>query len=704
MFKITNNIYQAIKGFVVKHRYVFVTLIHLIQVVLASYLAFVLRFESILLPDYLNQWLPYLPILLFIRLGFYLQAGLYKNILRYSSINDLVKMVKSIIFGSITFLIVIRYLIGDTLYPISIYILDSLLLLIISGGSRLSIRVAFGKYLKYQPSGKRMLIVGASGIGQEIARDMKSHPQYGYNPIGFIDNDPVNKGLTIHGVPIFGPINMIPKVIGKHKPDEILVSMTSSSNKDLREVFELSKPFNIPIKKLPGLNDILNGNSYDSTKIGQRLFTADLVTQDQIQEALVLQKTKGEKLGVRLIKLGYITEEKLLSFLIKYNGISNMKSLSLEDLLQREPVSTDIESVKKFVEGKSVLVTGAGGSIGSELCRQIVKYNPFSLVLFDRYENGLYEIGNELRRTGGGISEQLGNNITSVIGDILDTSTLEYLFSKYMPQIVFHAAAHKHVPLMEDNPLEAVKNNIFGSKNVIDTATRHDVESFVMISTDKAVNPTSVMGATKRVAEYLTINMNSSSRTRFMTVRFGNVLGSNGSVLTIFKDLLKHGGPLTVTHPEIKRYFMLIPEAVQLVLMAAAAGKGGEIFVLDMGRQIKIVDLAENLIRLSGFIPYKEIKIKFIGLRPGEKLYEELFDKSEKVIPTSYAKLRMAVPTPPSIEDLNEFISTLKRIVQNNYIDEVIPEIQKIVHNFKSAYIHIPEIYRRSTGDRIVEE
>ncbi|MFQ5965887.1 MAG: polysaccharide biosynthesis protein, partial [Candidatus Scalinduaceae bacterium] len=479
------------------------------------------------------------------------------------------------------------------------------------------------------------------------------------------------------------------------------VSMASSSNKALREVFELSKPFNIPIKKLPGLNDILNDNDSDSTKIGQRLIAADLVTQEQISEALTLQKIKGGKLGLSLVKLGYITEEKLVSFLIKYNGISSMKSISLEDLLQREPVSSDIESVRNFIEGKSILVTGAGGSIGSELCRQIVKYSPHNLILFDRYENGLYVIDNELKRTGYRISEQLGNSIISVIGDIVDTSTLEYVFSKYKPQIVFHAAAHKHVPLMEDNPLEAVKNNIFGSKNVIDIAKRYDVESFVMISTDKAVNPTSVMGATKRVAEYLTTSSNSFTSTKFTTVRFGNVLGSNGSVVTLFKDLLKRGGPITVTHPDIKRFFMLIPEAVQLVLTAAAAGKGGEIFVLDMGEQIKIVDLAENLIRLSGFIPYKEIKIKFIGLRPGEKLYEELFDKTEKAIPTSREKLWIAAPKPPSIEDLNELITRLKWIVRNNYVDEVIPAIQKIVRNFKSAYIHIPEIASLRSGRRI---
>ena len=699
MFKSDNNIIKAINGFVVQNRHVSVSLVHLIQAVLANYLAFVFRLESIFLPGYLNQLLLYLPILLVIRLGFYFQAGLYKSHLRYSGVHDLIKIIKSVTLGSITFFIIIRYLIGDTSYAISIYILDMLLLLIISGGSRLSVRIVFGKYINAKLSGKRMLIVGASGIGEKIVRDMKSYPQNKYNPIGFIDEDPHKKGLTIHGVPIFGPINMIPEVIEKHEPDEILVSIASSSNKVLREVFELSKPFNIPIKRLPGLNDILDDNGSDASKIGQRMIAAGLVTQGQIREALTFQETKGGKLGLGLVKLGHITEEKLVAFLIKYNGISSMKSISLEDLLQREPVRSDIESVRNFIEGKSILVTGAGGSIGSELCRQIVKYNPRNLILLDRYENNLYKIDIELRSIAGSDSWLFENNIITVIGDIFDISTLENLFSKHKPQIVFHAAAHKHVPLMEDNPIEAVKNNIFGSKNVIDIAARHNVEKFVTISTDKAVNPTSIMGATKRVAEFLTTSMNSASQTRFTTVRFGNVLGSNGSVVPLFKDMLKKGGPLTVTHPEMKRYFMLIPEAVQLVLMAAAAGKGGETFVLDMGKQIKIVDLAENLIRLSGFIPYKEIKIKFTGLRPGEKLYEELFDESEKAISTSREKLRIASTACPSIEDINEAISKLKHCVMHNNADQVIPTLQKLVHNFKSSYIKIPGIESGNNGN-----
>jgi FlaA1/EpsC-like NDP-sugar epimerase len=274
--------------------------------------------------------------------------------------------------------------------------------------------------------------------------------------------------------------------------------------------------------------------------------------------------------------------------------------------------------------------------------------------------------------------------ISTIIGDVQDTVFLEQVFSKHKPQIVFHAAAYKHVPLMEHNPIEAVKNNIFGTNNLIDAVSRHCAEKFILISTDKAVNPTSIMGATKRIAEFLTINMNSTCRTKFAAVRFGNVLGTNGSVIPIFKDQLKKGGPLTVTHPEIKRFFMLIPEAVQLVLIAAASGNGGELFVLDMGEQIKILDLAENFIRLAGFIPHEEIKITYTGLRPGEKMYEELFDVTELKMPTFHGKLMMAIPETPSVHAMKSSLAEFERITREYRVDQVVPAIQKIVPNFTS--------------------
>ncbi len=644
MPQITTDIYKTIKGFIVSHRRVVVILIHLIQTALANYFAFVLRFEAFLPKDQFRNFVDFLPILLIIRLGLYLQAGLYKDLWRYSSVGDLIKILKSVSLGSIIFLIIVRYVFGDTHYPRSIYVLDWLLLIMLSGGSRLFVRV-FREYLQSEHSGKKTLIIGAGDAGEMIVRDMKNNPKYAYEPIGFIDDNPYKKGLSMHGVPIFGPRNMLGDVIEKQRPEEILIAMPSASHKNINEIYEICKPFKIPIKTLPGIADILDGNV----------------------------------------------------------SVSQIKPLSLEDLLQREPVRTDIQSVKDYIHGKSVLVTGAGGSIGSELCRQIIEYGPSALIMFDRYENGLFEIDMELgRKVIGNRSEVIGSSpspithhlspithhplpvVVTVVGDMRDSDTLEYLFSKHKPQIVFHAAAHKHVPLMEHNPLEAVKNNIFGTKRLVEAASKYRAENFVMISTDKAVNPTNIMGATKRVAEFLTMNMNSSSSTKFTTVRFGNVLGSNGSVVHIFKEQLKRGGPLTVTHPEIKRFFMLIPEAVQLVLIAASAGKGGDIFVLDMGEQIRITDLAENLISLSGFIPYEDIKIEFIGLRPGEKLYEELFDESEKILPTFHEKLRSAIPLNiPPMDELTRHISSLEQIISDNSVDELIPEIRKIVPNFR---------------------
>lgn len=645
MTRITTDIYQTLRACIVKNRRTVVTLIHLLQVAIANYAAFLVRFEFSIPFNYLNQFIKYLPLLLVIRLIFYLQSGLYKNLWRYSSVNDLIQILKSATLGSVVFLLVVRYAFGDTHYPRSIYFLDLLILIMLSGGSRLFVRV-FREYLQPGSSGKRILLIGAGDAGQMIVREMKNNPKYQFVPIGFIDDDPYKKGLSIHGVPIFGPKTIIKEVIEKHKPEEILISLPSASHKTLNEIYGICKPLNITVKTLPGLNYILDGKV----------------------------------------------------------SVSQIRPLSLEDLLMRDVVKTDIDAVKRYIEGKSVLVTGAGGSIGSELSRQIFEYKPSNLILFDRYENGLFDIDMELQGkvrskqlgvsgsphssslpTGqAGFTHSLAPVIATVVGDMRDIDTLEYMFSKHKPQIVFHAAAHKHVPLMENNPFEAVKNNIFGTKNLIDAAARHNAENFVMVSTDKAVNPTNIMGATKRVAELLTTCMNSSCTTKFTTVRFGNVLGSNGSVVHVFKDQLKRGGPLTVTHPDIKRFFMLIPEAVQLVLIAASSGKGGDILVLDMGEQITIRDLAENVIRLSGFVPHEDIQIEFTGLRPGEKMFEELFDEFEMMLPATHEKLRIAVPDKvPSISELEQSISVLGHIASNGSIDELMMEIQKLVPNFK---------------------
>jgi FlaA1/EpsC-like NDP-sugar epimerase len=661
-------------GFIMKYRHIFVALIFLMQAALANYLAFIIRFDGILSTEYLKLYGMYLPLLLFVRFAFFFREGLYKGLWRYASTSDLIKIIKSTTIGSILFLIVVHYLLGDTGYPRSVFILDWMLCILISGGNRLLIRM-FREYMFVDPSRKKILIVGAGDAAEMIVREMKSGSNYMYEPIGFID-DLQKIGLTIHGVPILGNCKMISEIVNAHKPDEILISVSDDMHRTIKEVYDSCKPFNIPIKKLPGIHDLLDGNVTVGAKLGQRLLSANLATEENIQEALALQEKEGGRLGAKLIKLGHIAEDKLLAFLSKQYGITHMKPISLEDLLQRESVKTDNTAVMNFLKGKSVIVTGAGGSIGSELCRQIIKYKPSHLLLLDRYENTLYEVDIELRNEGNDV------HLSSIIVDIQDRLALESLFSKHKPQVVFHAAAYKHVPLMEVSPIEAVKNNILGTKNIIDTAAKYGAESFVLVSTDKAVNPTSVMGATKRIAEFLTINMNGYSKTRFSTVRFGNVLGSNGSVVPIFKEQLKNGGPLTVTHPEIERFFMLIPEAVQLVLIAASSGAGGELFVLDMGKPVKIAEFAENFIRLSGYIPHEEIQIKFTGLRPGEKLYEELFDKTEKSIPTLHSKLMIAIPEVPSLSSLKQYVSELEHAVLHYAVEEVESIMHKIVPNY----------------------
>lgn len=677
MRKLAARFYQAVKKMTISRRRFILAFLLLAQACLSNYIAFLVRFEFVLPSFYLRQFLFHLPLLGAIRLALYFNNGLDRGMLRYASIGDMLKIIKAATIGSCIFLVTVRYLLSHLYYPTSIFIVDWLLFIIFSGGTRLSMRI-FREYLHFPVSKKRILIVGAGDESEMMLRTMRDNSGRDSEPIGFLDDDLAKKGLTIHGIPILGPVDALSGVIEKHRPDEIFITVSTDTHRTIRKVYELSKEFNVPIKKLPGINDLLEGNVSVASKLGQHLVEANLVTEVQIQEALALQKKEGGRLGSKLVKCGYITEAQLMSCLHKYCGISHMKPISLEDLLQREPVRKDIEVVRNLLKGRSVMITGAGGSIGSELCRQINKYSPSHLILFDRYENSLYETELELREEPDGAS-----NISSVIGDIQDNGDLEHVFNRYRPQIVFHAAAYKHVPIMEHNPIVAVKNNVLGTKNLLEAVSKYGAERFVMISTDKAVNPTSVMGATKRIAEYLTINMNCNCKTMFTVVRFGNVLGTNGSVVPVFKEQLRKGGPIKVTHPDIKRFFMLIPEAVQLVLIASAAGKGGEIFVLDMGEQVKISDLAENFIRLSGYIPHKEIKIKFIGLRPGEKLYEELFDKSEKMTPTSHDKLRIALPEAHSSLVLNRHIAAFEQGVNTYSVDNVMAEIQKIVPSFR---------------------
>ena len=420
---------------------------------------------------------------------------------------------------------------------------------------------------------KSLLIIGAGDAGEQMLREIRQNPRHNYEVVGFLDDDPKKRGMKIHGVPVLGPIQKIHNMTYDDEMDEILIALPSASTKQMRRIIEACEATGLKTRTTPGIGELIDGK---------------------------------------------------ISF-------KSIREVSFEDILGRDPVNLDMEIIESYLADKIILVSGAGGSIGSELCRQITSFDPKNLILLDKTENNLFNIEMEFCQRFPRVP------ITPVLGDVHNRGFLERLFKAHKPQVVFHAAAFKHVPIVELNPWEGVFNNIVGTKNIVKASYQSGVERFVMISTDKAVRPVSVMGATKRVAEMITscyaaYPNTSSSGGRFLSVRFGNVIGSEGSVIHLFKKQIERFGPVTVTHPEITRYFMTIPEACKLILQAGAFGEGGEIFVLDMGTPIKIVDMARDLIRLSGFKPDVDIEIKFIGLRPGEKLYEELITESEGII------------------------------------------------------------------------
>lgn len=610
--------------FITKYRRPIIITLDLALIVLAYYLAFWLRFDGHIPPDATQLLLKTLPGLVVIRGIAFMIFRLNEGLWRYISIWDLKKIMGGVLAGTIVFYGLVKWGFGITGYPRSILIIDSILLVGFLCGIRLAVRIF--RERKILRKTKRVLIIGAGDAGENIVREMQSHSTSSYTPVGFVDDDVSKVSKRIHGVKVLGTRQDLSRILHTHKPEEVLVALPGTNSAVLRDITALLAPFNVRIKTLPNLGDILEGK----------------VT------------------------------------------ISQIRDLAIEDLLQRPPVGLDPQPVRNLIDGKRVLVTGAGGSIGSELCRQIVALAPKALILYERHENSLYAIAGELTDQGhAGV-------IHEVLGDITDVPRLHETFKAYRPEIIFHAAAHKHVPLMEVNPGEAFKNNILGTRLVAEAAAHFSVEHFVLISTDKAVNPSSVMGATKRGAELVVQAMasRSQSQTRFLTVRFGNVLGSNGSVVPRFQKQIKAGGPVTVTHPEVRRYFMLIPEAVILVLQAAALGEQGAIYVLEMGGQIKLVDLARNLIRLSGHVPEKNIAIQFIGLRPGEKLEEELVGECERAVPSSIDKI-LRIQSIQSLDPtfLTNILSKLEDVQILGHSPSVIELLQQLVPTF-----HRPEI------------
>jgi FlaA1/EpsC-like NDP-sugar epimerase/predicted RNA-binding Zn-ribbon protein involved in translation (DUF1610 family) len=540
-------------------------------VVLSNRLAFQLRFDGDV-PPFANEAFWYgLPWLVAIRAFVFVPFKLYEGLWRYTSIYDLRALVGGVSASTVAFFLLTLTPVGPPEYPQAIFVTDAVLLILLLGGVRISRRV-----LAESPHGrpkKRILIFGAGDAGELVARDIRSSAS-DYQPIGFVDDDEAKVGRRIHGVKVLGTRKDLPQILNRYRPHEVLLAIPHAEPIVVRSVVRSLEPHKIPIKTLPNIRDLIDG------------------------------------------KL----------------ELSQIRSLSVEDLLTRAPVGLSAGPLKHLIGGRRVMVTGAGGSIGSELCRQITKLKPASLVMFDRYENSLHAIRMELEDAGG----QFGSY--PVVGDVTDPVRVAEVIQRYQPEIIFHAAAHKHVPLMEENPCEAIKNNVRGTRLLSEAAARYGVDRFILISTDKAVNPTSVMGASKRLAE-LIVRRAGGGFTSFSIVRFGNVLASNGSVVPRFVEQIKRGGPVTITHPEIRRFFMLIPEAVQLVLHAAAQAEGGATYVLEMGEQVKVIDMARDLIRLSGFVPEDEIPIEFVGLRPGEKLYEELVGRDEDGGPSAVEKI-----------------------------------------------------------------
>lgn len=597
-----------------------------IGVNLSFLIAFYLRFDGGFISDphssgYFEIFLASFVTYTMMKIVIFYILGMYNSLWKYASVEELFQVVFASCVGTAA---VLSYsFVTEAHLPRSMYIMTCVLDMVMVGGVRFGYRAA--RRIKRSREGitkhgfKRVMVVGAGEAGAAVVKELKTHEELKSIPVALMDDNELKIGRKVCGVKVFGDRYHIRKIAKQQSIDEIIVAIPSSSKKEIREILEECSRTKCKLRMVPGMYELIDG---------------------QVE-------------------------------------IEKIREVDIEDLLGREPVKVDLQEICGYISHRSVLITGGGGSIGSELCRQIATFRPRKLIILDIYENNAYDIQNELRRNDPALDLEV------VIASVRDKSRLDEVFSKYKPEVVFHAAAHKHVPLMEDNPQEAIKNNVLGSLNVVHCADEYGVSKFVLISTDKAVNPTNVMGATKRITEMIVQSMKDRSKTEFVAVRFGNVLGSNGSVIPLFKDQIKSGGPVTVTHPDVTRFFMTIPEAAQLVIQAGAMAKGGEIFVLDMGEPVKIIDLAEKLIRLSGFEPDVDVDIKVTGLRPGEKLYEELLMSEEGLTETRHKKIFIGKPLNIDYKVLMSEINQLKKYIYGessevkDYIEHMVPTYQR---------------------------
>jgi len=606
-------------NFTQKGRKFLFLLIDIILISSAIYLAFLLRFEGQIPANHFSNIFGMIILALIISLPIFYFSKLYSFSWAYVSTEELISLVKattlSFLFLGASLFILKEHpiFIG---FPRSTLFISFILVFIFCGGIRLSKRIYLQIFKRERFFGEKTLIVGAGDAGEQVLRGILTSKKSPYLPAGFADDSPTKKGLVIHGLKVLGKIDDIPEIVKEQEIEQMIIALPSAGVLAIKRAAEMGRKSGLrKIKIIPPITEIMDGEI----------------------------------------------------------SLKNLREVQIEDLLQREPVSLDTKSIENLILGKSVLITGAAGSIGSELCRQIANFNPSLLLLLDQDETGIFNISEELKNKFPRLK------ISSVIADIQDEEKMDKVFNELHPNIVFHAAAYKHVPLMEENSDEAVKNNIFGTKIVAETALKFGVENFIFVSTDKAVNPVSVMGQTKRIGEMICQTLNQKNYTKFISVRFGNVLDSRGSVIPIFREQIKRRGPVQVTHPEMKRYFMLISEACLLVMQAGAIGKGGEVFVLDMGKPIKILDLAKEMIRFSGFEPDKDIPIVFTEPRPGEKLFEEILTAEEGIIATENQKIFRAKLSQVNEKKLNGGLEKLKNEAQKAEKKEIINTLKQLI-------------------------
>ncbi|MHB8108427.1 MAG: polysaccharide biosynthesis protein [Syntrophorhabdaceae bacterium] len=586
----------------------------------AYWLAFALRFNFSIPDLHFKMFLSTLPSIVALRIICFVFFGLYSGVWRYASMNDLLRIFKATILSSVLFFAYIGLMYHFVDFSRSVFIIDWFIIICLIGGSRFLYRLFRESYpVKIDREKRRVIILGAGRAGEMLLREMKQNRRINYQPIGFLDDNRAKKGMRIHGIPVLGKVDDLTRFAEMKEIEEAVIAIPSLTGKEMRRIIELCETAGVVCKTVPAISDILNGTVH----------------------------------------------------------INQIREIKIEDLLGREHIELDREKIRDYLTGKRVMVTGAAGSIGSELCRQIMKMDPELLILYERVENEIYRIDKEF-------SEIFANKpYEMVLGDILDIQRLKQTMDTYRPQVVFHAAAYKHVPIMESHPSLAIKNNVEGTYNVVKESLRSGVDKFVLISTDKAVRPANVMGATKRIAELICQGMNLEGKTKFVAVRFGNVLNSAGSVIPLFKDQILRGGPVTVTHPEMTRYFMSIPEAAQLVMQAGAMGKGGEIFVLDMGVPVKIMDLAKDMIRLMGLRVGDDVDIIYTGLRPGEKLHEALVSDEEESLETVHGKITMVKAPPIDWADLKATIEGIILKIDGNDAAKILNTLTSIIPTTK---------------------